>query len=239
MSVGPEAAQEFTITHQARPNCLLMRSYFQDNKFLTYASAYATTFKVMKTENKLTSGEKQVIFFAIHGPTVFTKATAKGFSKSRRYVGQVGWIQCKHGKLERVEVNDSPRNARRCGIASVLTELCFLDPDVYQEGDKSIAYKKLKEHGVETKCNKAVSLRMEANPKTGAYTYFSAATRLGYNKLIVNWPFPEFAKISVYDTADAKKSYDANTGRIESQICCNNEKQCDAYDADWIFCEEK
>ena len=84
-----------------------------------------------------------------------------------------------------------------------MTELCFLDPDVYQEGDKSIAYKKLKEHGVETKCNKAVSLRMEANPKTGAYTYFSVASRLGYNKLIVNWPFPEFAKISVYDTADA------------------------------------
>ena len=89
MSVGLDAAQEFTITHQARPNCLLMRSYFQDNKFLTYASAYATTFKVMKTENKLTSGEKQVIFFAIHGPSVFTKATTKGFSKSHKYVGQL------------------------------------------------------------------------------------------------------------------------------------------------------
>ena len=60
-----------------------------------------------------------------------------------------------------------------------------------------------------------------------------------YNKLIVNWPFIDEDKISVYDTVDAKKSYDPNTGRIESQICCNNEKQCDAYDADWIFCEEQ
>ena len=78
MSVGPEAAQQFTITHQARPNCLLMRSYFQDNKFLTYASAYATTFKVMKTENKLMSGEKQVIFLQFMAQASLQKRQQRG-----------------------------------------------------------------------------------------------------------------------------------------------------------------
>ena len=79
MSVGTEGVQEFTITHQARPNCLLMRSYFKDEKFLTYASAYVTTYKILKMEDKSKKGKpKQLVFYAIHGPHNFLEDRGRG-----------------------------------------------------------------------------------------------------------------------------------------------------------------
>ena len=242
MLAGTKGIQEFTIIKSTQPVCPLLRRYYIEKKFVKYAAAYATKYKVMKTEDTRGRGGKDLTFYVIQGPSHFIKIYKDDKTCEQdlaMYKGQVACAKCTPGRVVKIKVI---KDARRCGIATVLTELCFLDPDIHRKPERRIyrsAYDILEEHGVETHCKKAVALSMHADPMIGAYTYFSAALRSGYNKLIVNWPFPEFAKISVYDTADAKKSYDPNTGRIESQICCNNEKQCDAYDADWIFCEEQ
>ena len=240
MVAGPAGVQEFTVTRATNLKCPLMKWYYVDNKFVTYSPGYSTTYKVMKTEEARSSGEKQLLFYAIHGPSDFTPTSTGGKLGQYRtmYVGQVAWAKCTPGKLDKVEVNDKPRDARQCGIATVLTELCFLDPDIYQKRERNEAFNILEAHAVEANCKQAVSLAMTADPMIGAYAYFSAASRTGYNKLIVNWPFIDEDKISVYDTNDAKKSYDAKTGYIESQICCNNEKRCDSNKANWVFCKE-
>ena len=256
MSAGMEGVQEFTITHQARPNCLLMRSYFNDNKFLTYASAYVTTYKVLKMEDKSKKGKpKQLVFYVIHGPDNFSedqgrrsRITGRKLKskprpidpRSHKYIGQIAWAKCSSGNIDDITVKSKPRDARQCGIATVLTELCLLDPDVYQDGKSSDAYNVLRSNGIDTKCEQAVAMDMVAEPLSGAYAYFSAASRIGYNKLIVNWPYLAFDRISVYVTDHAKRSYNVNTGIIEPCIKCgNNEQPCEANLATWVFCKEK
>ena len=114
MIAGPIGVQEFTITHGVRPSCTLMRSYYKEGQFLSYASSYTTTYKVIKEKNILKGGIRQVKFFAVHGPSRFIKKWKKDFSKlspyernANMYIGQVAWIQCLHGKLERIEVNQT------------------------------------------------------------------------------------------------------------------------------------
>ena len=90
------------------------------------------------------------------------------------------------GKLDKVEVNEKPRDARQCGIATVLTELCFLDPDIHRKPERRIyrsAYDILEEHGVETHCKKAVALSMHADPMIGAYTYFFCSVEIGLQQI--------------------------------------------------------
>ena len=133
-----------------------------------------------------------------------------------------------------------PRDARQCGIATVLTELCLLDPDIYEKGEKNRAYRLLRNHDVTTmSCGQAVSLQMGADPKSGAYAYFSAASRTGYNKLVVNWPNSDYAQIAIYDTDHAKQAYNVETGIIEPCVICQNtDIPCEAFQAKWIFCKE-
>ena len=241
MLAGTKGIREFTIIKSAQPVCPLLRRYYVEEKFVTYAAAYATKYKVMKTKDTRGRGGKDLIFYVIQGPGHFIKIYKDDETLEQdlaMYKGQVGYAKCAPGRVVKIEVI---KDARRCGIATVLTELCFLDPDIYRKPERRIyrsAYDILEEHGVETHCKKAVALSMHADPMIGAYTYFSAALRSGYNKLVVNWPSVDFDKISVYDTHEAKKSYDPKTGIIDPLMCCNNEKKCNAYKSDWVFCDE-
>ena len=245
MTAGLQGVQEFTITKLERPRCPLMRGY-------------VTTYKVLKEE----LGSKKLLFFVIHGTSHFSrpprpKAKPKGKRprkprprprgdtfvdpRLRRYIGQIAYAYCNPGEVSQIQVADAPRDARQCGIATVLTELCLLDPDIYEKGEENRAYRLLRNHDVTTmSCGQAVSLQMASDPKSGAYAYFSAASRIGYNKLIVNWPYLAFDRISVYVTDHAKRSYNVNTGIIEPCIKCgNNEQPCEANLATWVFCKEK
>ena len=244
MTAGLQGVQEFTITKLERPRCPLSPSY-------------VTTYKVLKEE----LGSKRLLFSVIHGTSHFSqppkpkgKRPRKPRPRSRRvafvdprlrrYIGQIAFADCNPGEVDKIEVAEKnkvqPRDARQCGIATVLTELCLLDPDIYEKGEKNRAYRLLRNHDVTTmSCGQAVSLQMGADPKSGAYAYFSAASRTGYNKLVVNWPNSDYAQIAIYDTDHAKQAYNAETGIIEPCVICQNtDVPCEAYKAKWIFCKE-
>ena len=244
MTAGLQGVQEFTITKLERPRCPLIRAF---------APSYVTTYKVLKEE----LGSKKLLFSVIHGTSHFSqppkpkgKRPRKPRPRSRgdtfvdprlrRYIGQIAYAYCNPGEVSQIQIADAPRDARQCGIATVLTELCFLDPDIYEKGEENRAYRLLRNHDVTTmSCGQAVSLQMASDPKTGAYAYFSAASRTGYNKLVVNWPNSDYAQIAIYDTDHAKQAYNAETGIIEPCVICQNtDVPCEAFKAKWIFCKE-
>ena len=244
MTAGLQGVQEFTITKLERPRCPLMRGY-------------VTTYKVLKEE----LGSKRLLFSVIHGTNYFSqppkpkgkrprkpRPRSRGVSfvdpRLRRYIGQIAFADCNPGEVDQIQVAEKnkvqPRDARQCGIATVLTELCLLDPDIYERGENNRAYRLLRSHDVTTmSCGQAVSLQMGSDPKSGAYAYFSAASRTGYNKLVVNWPNSDYAQIAIYDTDHARQAYNAETGKIEPCIICQNtDIPCEAFQAKWIFCRE-
>ena len=253
MTAGLQGVQEFTITKLERPRCPLIRAF---------APSYVTTYKVLKEE----LGSKKLLFFVIHGTSHFSRPPrpkakprpprTKGKRprkprprprgdtfvdpRLRRYIGQIAYAYCNPGEVSQIQVADAPRDARQCGIATVLTELCLLDPDIYEKGEENRAYRLLRNHDVTTmSCGQAVSLQMASDPKKGAYAYFSAASRTGYNKLVVNWPNSDYAQIAIYDTDHAKQAYNAETGIIEPCVICQNtDVPCEAFQAKWIFCKE-
>ena len=230
---GPENAATYTVSKLKHRNCKL-------------ATGLVTTYQVMKM---LSHDRSRFQFFAIHGTAHFTKTgftnpgisediSGRQFSRQRfleDYIGQVAVAHCRHGNIDFVKVS-SKRNhdARQCGIATVLTELCLLDPDIHERGERNAAYKTLRKYQMETNCIQMVELQMSARPLSGAHAYFSAAINTGFNKLIVVWW--GFRRQSIYDTVVAKQNYDAKTGYIEP--CCQNEDRCKAEDAHWIFCKE-
>ena len=89
---------------------------------------------------------------------------------------------------------------------------------------------------VKDNCLKVIGMMMVADPVAGALAYFSSAVRLGYEKLIVE-PMRRGSgnKFRIYDTKVAKEHFDLNTGRIEP--CCKETERCDAFMANWFFCE--
>ena len=230
---GPENAATYTVSKLKHRNCKLATGSHLN---------LVTTYRVMKM---LSNDQSSIRCFAIHGTAHFTKKPrisgdilGRQFSGQRfleDYIGQVAVAHCRHGHIDLVKVS-SKRNhdARQCGIATVLTELCLLDPDIHQRGEGNSAYKMLQKYQTETNCIQMVELQMSARPLSGAHAYFSAAINTGFNKLIVVWW--GFRRQSVYDTVVAKQNYDAKTGYIEP--CCQNEDICRAEDAFWIFCKE-
>ena len=215
--MGPENAATFAINKLKHPDCKL-------------GSGLATTYRVMKMRTRVMAGRSSLQFFAIHGTAIFTKNPGLG-----NYIGQVAIANCKNGRIDLVNVNKRNPDARQCGIATVLTELCLLDPEIHERGERNAAYKLLQKTQLEVNCIQMVGLQMIAKPLTGAHTYFSAAINTGFNKLVV---FPRFSGIySIYDTVVAKQNYDGETGFIE--ICCENNGRCYANGGEWIFCKEK
>ena len=215
--MGPENAATFAVNKLKHPDCNLV-------------SGFGTTYRVMKMRARVHAGRSSLQFFAIHGTANFTKYQGLG-----AYIGQVAVANCRSGHIDLVNVGTTiNQDARMCGIATVLTELCLLDPEIHERGERNAAYKMLQRNQLELNCIQMVSLQMIAKPLTGANAYFSAAINTGFNKLVV---FPRFSgTYNIYDTEIAKQNYDGKTGFIE--ICCQNKDRCYASGADWIFCKE-
>ena len=118
----------------------------------------------------------------------------------------------------------------------------MLDPDLNAVGDDNISIQTLigeeeenpkakwARNYVETNCRKLVSLDMTADPKSGAFAYFSAATRLGHSKLIIHEyddVEEKYTEFRTLETEEAKSKYDKDTGFIKD-FC--------AFEGVWYFC---
>ena len=223
--------KEFEITRAKRPNCRLIPG-----------TASATTYKVLKKQDTK-AGKLYTYFFAVHSSHFITNPNPKeSKTPETQYLHQAGYAHCHHGWINTVAINTRNNGlpfARECGIGSILTALCFLDPDVNKNVDGNAARQKALGNPVASKlvekdCKELVGLQMNAEPKDGANAYFSAAKRTGYNKLMI---LDLGLRMAVYDTAIAKKQYQPKTGLIKP--CCNTPFECIAFDGLWYFCAEK
>ena len=167
---------------------------------------------------------------------------------------ELGYANCSPGWIEMVEIHDDegPTNARKCGISTVLTELCFIDPEInylYHPRRKveSNAIKKLKPYPdelsqIKDNCKHLVGLRMAATNKEGAYAYFSAAERMNYDMIVVQIKEGKETHFHKFFTKDAKSQYDKNTGHIDMRgEFCHKSCQgtmCKAYEQIWYFCKQ-
>ena len=124
-------------------------------------------------------------------------------TSQRRYENQIGYIRCLHGWIHHLKVFENsltlegqPENPLRCGIGTVLTELCLIDPDVNArrsqndqgQGNRALEHLRGFEEleMVKNDCDKLVGLRMASNPKSTAHTYFTAAINMKYGRLLVD-----------------------------------------------------
>ena len=146
------------------------------------------------------------------------------------------------------------KRARNCGIGTVLSELCMVDPNIYRNTEKNHVLKFLS--GISTdlaiqirellssRCiNGLVGLENEAE-SSGGFTYLSAAQRMSYQYMVVQFHNDKIEnhdhssgqcvqKFRVFKVTDALKLFDGATGRIEDEFGDNagsGEK------AMWYFC---
>ena len=146
------------------------------------------------------------------------------------------------------------KRARNCGIGTVLSELCMVDPNIYRNTEKNHVLKFLS--GISTdlaiqirellssRCiNGLVGLENEAE-SSGGFTYLSAAQRMSYQYMVVQFHNDKIEnhdhssgqcvqKFRVYKVTVALKLFDGATGRIEDGFGDNagsGEK------AMWYFC---
>ena len=154
------------------------------------------------------------------------------------YKNQLGYAQCSKGYIEKVWVNGEGEGfekfkdlkiARECGMGTVLTTLCMIDPDLYlmspelisqQIDDSEIAKQ------VTIGCSQFVGLFMRSRPLKGAHAYFSAAITNGYTKMLLQ---DNEDKYEWKDTTQARNSYDTATGKIG---------ESDGDNIQWYFCKE-
>ena len=197
----------------------------------------ANKFKVIKVKE-----DDQINFYAVTGDT-FVKLP------SDDYENQIGSAECKVGWIESVFVEPKARN---CGLASILTQLCMIDPGLTKnrKEDKHLVYEHLKRglsrndgdvQGVEkhlrSHCHGLIGLLMEATPLEGAYAYFSAAERLKYQYMVVHFYDQKIyqcgGRFKFYEVERAKNLYNSNTGRIEDD---ETDPEGSGYEAKWYFC---
>ena len=147
------------------------------------------------------------------------------------YKHQIGYALCEPGFIKKVLVNEDPVNARRCGIATTLSILCLIDPELSAMGDKNVGIKYFDDPHIkpvfEKQCKHFVGLTMTAEKNSGGGAYLlSAALKSGYTKVAIkNKNTQEYKILSVKKT---KRDYKAETGMIDD---------LDTFDTQWFFCK--
>ena len=224
-----------------------------DNPHCTLTSLY---FTVIKTERRFTSSDLHFTFYAITGEatpnqTEFTELANP--TLKRRYVNQIAVIECTHGWIDNLDVFDRSLNPggatespKRCGIGTVLTELCLIDPDINSGKEGNLAREILSEFPefadrVKRNCHFMVGLGMAAQPYEGANVYFNAAINMVYGLLLIETSTTENPidysdpnAIRIFPTQKAKDDYDPNTGHIVP--CADCDGMCEAWGRRWFFC---
>ena len=199
----------------------------------------ANTYIVIKRYDRILG---HFTFFAISGNA--TEIT-KPLSRLRtRYRNQIGYATCKPGWIDYVWVNSA---ARKCGISTVLTEICFMDPELNAINNNNFAIKEINtfEKNIEVQrvmkyiqdnCMTLIGLEMKADPLAGAFAYFSAAIQLKYTKIIIQLYDSKLKccgkSFRTYDVHTAKLKYCSYTGKID-------DIDGSGYKAKWYFCQLK
>ena len=237
----------------------------EDREYLTFrrndgggCTLTSLYFTVLKEANDI-----YFVFYAIIGEfvneTEFTELPiAIREEPKRKYVNQIAFIQCSHGWIDDLEVFEQSlnpggptQNPQRCGIGTVLTELCLIDPDINVRRRGNIAREILSGYPaefsmVERDCQRLVGLWMAVDLEAAAYVYFTAAINMRYLLLLIEASDgstrrtpgrkPDYLgqKINIYPTLVAKYKYDQDTGSILP--CGTCDEICDAYGRRWFFC---
>ena len=196
---------------------------------------------------------KKVVFGDDNTPvddvvTIFFAALTPNFVRiedgalDSHYENQLGYSRCKKGYIDYVRVNcgtENPRqiNARDCGISTVLSSLCMVDPQLNILSRSTIDRKFRGNYrlakAIKKGCRKFVGLLMQADPRTGAYAYFSAARKYEYNKILIKNDANKFKWVN---TDHAWSCYDGQTGRIGYGM--EMDEGIEGYDKEWWFCAE-
>lgn len=155
------------------------------------------------------------------------------------YKNQLGYIECKEGYISYVYVtwDEDTIDARGCGISTILTTLCMIDPTLNLLPESKIKEQFIHKYSndptiansVRKGCKRFIGLTMAADPLTGAYAYFNAAldnNKIKYNKMLFK---NNLGKYKWIKTEKAKECYDEKTGKIGDTE--GKRKQ-------WWFCEE-
>ena len=125
-----------------------------------------------------------------------------------------------------------PINARNCGLATVLTTLCMIDPELNvmdsTEINQRFSEDQVLETTVKTACHRFIGLTMAADPMSGAFAYFSAALNTNYDKFLIRTDCEQDNHYTWMDTKTARNQYDVNTGKIGG---------IRGYMKQWFFCD--
>jgi hypothetical protein len=245
MRKGDQNGQTFRIDRIRNPGCSLDKD----------------TYNVVKKEFNY--------FDNYDGKNVFKISFSATTDSSSDDFFNLGYSLCSPGWIEQVFVHDGKNrksdpfvnmdlvedlmtegtNARRCGLATVLTELCLIDPqlkDLYHgSGNKAmeILYNYPDQYNhVQEYCNSLMGMDMLARPKKAAHVYFRAALRRGYRRMLVladGWKY--------FWTEDARRGYGmiegldkGNIGLFDAdyECCCLDCGACDAWGNSWLFCKD-
>jgi hypothetical protein len=132
----------------------------------------------------------------------------------------------------------------------------MVDPDISNMGEENEALKRMASNlfiaerkiFVET-CKELVGLTMAANPKTGAYAYFSAAKATEFSKMQIQhkkgWGryvfYPDKGDSAVQtfqDTAKWREGFNKDSGNIKDDDAPEGEYKLSENDV-WYFCKPK
>ena len=161
------------------------------------------TYTVKKIEDK---NSESMIFYAIPGSFPGLKKVSEEVSERFFVENEIAFIGCKLGWIVNIRV---VKSARYCGIATVLTELCMIDPELSVNNEKNKVFEELgmrswnagfSDEAIDARkhlkghCTNLVGLQMTADPADGAFAYLSAATRMKYHYMVVEHASSGIAK---------------------------------------------
>ena len=166
-----------------------------------------------------------------------------------KYVNQIAVIRCTHGWIDELKTfpqslnpGGPTENPLRCGIGTILTELCLIDPGIYNRRQGNLALGILQGfpdfQRVRMYCYKIVGLCMAAETYDGTYrgahVYFTAAINMKYRLLLIESSSGPGSSLKIFRTQVAKNNYDSDTGSILPCEDCSD--VCPAWGYTWFFC---
>ena len=212
----------------------------------------ANTYKVRKVQRNA----REFTFYAIPGDLQELNGILWDWeiTDAMFIAHQIGHIVCEIGWVKFTTVE--PR-ARNCGISTILMELCMIDPTLTQNTDENQIYRDFRitalggtesdqsrqaQETMRSRClGGLIGLAMTSDSFDGGFTYLSAAQKMTYTYMIVEFYFeqnmddpnsPCGEKFKNFEVHHAKQIYDENTGRI-------GDEEGSGYRARWYFCKER
>ena len=198
----------------------------------------------LKTEEyqviKLHEG-KEFNFYVVTGNRFELDEEDGGVFKATKYKSQIGYATCLPGWIDLVRIDNL---ARGCGISTVLSELCMIDPQIYSIDNENEAIENVENsegeqanfiaHHLRNRCSHLIGLVMVADPLTGAYAYFSGAIRLKYEYMVVHLYDRKRRECThqflSFNVKTAQTLYKEDTGKI-------GDIDGSGYEAKWYFCK--